>query len=361
MAGIGGAAGGAIPPGFVQPNALPIGVPYIGATQPAYIYFGQANGGAEIDINIPNVLSFDITPSPGAFVKMRMNGGFIYPQRDFPPPVVPAGAPLPLQGSMIYRSRDWFRLVRICNEYRFDHSDGRTDYMVLDNGLANGALAIAIGIKENHALGRDFINFGRDLDYTAFDYDLADFFLNLWKIELETRLDGADLWQDYHRAETLPNNWGRMIRDACEAVITVININVTDLYQDPISTMNIVPGEYFITNYAPPPANLGTNSILSRRSLLGLLLNPPVGGVPLDPRKMVPIVTITKVLIQYNAAVINPLPPVGQSGLKRPRDDGGGGGSAGGGPPAPAPSSRRARAFSLSGGKKRSKKRVRKY
>jgi hypothetical protein len=236
---------------------------------------------------------------------------------------------------------DWFRLVRIATHYDIEHTNGRTDVISFSNYV--GASRMDIDIRQM-ARAEDGVVKSRlsiELQYNRFLNipRLPDFFLNLWKIELENRPDGSDLWEDYHRAQNLPLIWARMIRDACEAAITVITINIADLYQDPISTMNIVPGDYYITNYAPPPAALGTNSILSRRSLLLLLLSVPAGGVHLDPRKMVPIISILKIRIQYNPAMVNVLPPVGFGGMKRK------------GGPLGEPDAKLARTFSLGGGK----------
>lgn len=141
--------------------------------------------------------------------------------------------------------------------------------------------------------------------------------VDLWKVELATRPDGGQLWDYFMRAQTLPPQYQDMIRAACDRPITVILINLTDLYQDPISTMNIVAGEYFITNYTAQTP-LSQNSILSISSLLGLLGT----ANPRDPRRMTPIISITKVRIQYAAP--QPLP----QGTKRPRSRSLEGGSA---------------------------------
>jgi hypothetical protein len=199
---------------------------------------------------------------------------------------------------------DVFRLVRICDRYEIT-SPGSPRQVTLEIFPDGNTGDIEIIFRSDEM----FLNYISNFTRSAFRM-----FVDLWKVELANWRHGDELWSYFVRAQTLPNQYQAMIRAACDVPITRITIKLTDLYQDPISTMNIIADEYFITNYnAAVP--LGQNSILSIPSLIGLLGTQN----PRDPRRMVPITSVTKVEIQYE--VIAPV-----QGVKRPRSRSLGGG-----------------------------------
>jgi len=352
MSAVGGAGGGGGGGGGFNPSPeytnldnLPIGVPYHDKTTRRMITYPKAFG-ESIKIEFPGATKFSYNLlDRDDYVKLFLENkeGFLYPQRDF----IRRGA-IVEGGSHLYKTRDWFRLIRIGKLYSFRHSSDE-DYgstLLSISSTLLGNLYIHLNAPKNNTFEiiRDYFEFGEST---------SDFFLNLWKIELETLDDeGRLLWDDYHRSANLAINYGIMIRDACDRPITVINMNLTDLNQEAISMEIIGEGEYFITNYDPPPANLSTNSIFTRTNLIRYLLSVPVGGeVHRDLKKRNPIVSITKVRIQYSKNV-NTLPALDQvltvDSLKRQSEGGG------------APefqAAKRARAYSLGGGKSKKRKR----
>lgn len=196
---------------------------------------------------------------------------------------------------------DVFRLLSVYDAYLISTALG--DKVRIEITVVNQADVIfdfiAGGFSSNYGVRN---NGGIDLETYRF-------FEDLWKIELALQVNGAEIWDYYLRAQTLPAQYQAMIRAACDQPITIIPINLTDLYQDPISTLNIVEGEYYITNYTGPGTPLGQYPILSMGSLIGLLGS----ANPRDPRRMVPITSITKVRIVYIVSMPEP------RGLKRPR------------------------------------------
>ena len=359
MSAVGGAGGG----GGFNPSPeytnhldnLPIGVPYHNKTTRRMITFSKEEFGESIKIEFPGAIKFSYSGVEDDDYKVKLflenKHGFLYPQREF----IRLGHSAIVEGGSrhLYKTRDWFRLIRIGKLYSLRCSSDETFYedhssTYLSIYSTAGNLHIDIDAPKNSfEIIRDYVEFGEST---------SDFFLNLWKIELETLDDeGRRLWDDYHRSANLAINYGIMIRDACDRPITVINMNLTDLNQEAISMERIGEGEYFITNYDPPPANLSTNSIFTRTNLISYLLSVPVGGdVHRDLKKRNPIVSITKVRIQYSKNV-NTLPALDQvltvDSLKRQSEGGG------------APefqAAKRARAYSLGGGGKSKKRKRRK-
>lgn len=198
---------------------------------------------------------------------------------------------------------DVFRLLSVYDAYLI--STALDDKVRIEITVDQGSLIfdfIAGGFSSTFV--SSFVNGGIGIDLETYR-----FFEDLWKIELALQADGALLWDYYLRAQTLPAHYQAMIRAACDQPITFIPINLTDLYQDPISLTNIVEGEYYITNYTGPGTPLGQYPILSIASLIGILGS----ANPRDPRRMVPIISITKVRIVYIVSIPEP------RGLKRPR------------------------------------------